>query len=75
MNIDRPSNLSDTTSTSAKSFCNEKKTSGAGSVNSDNDSGCALDEYTWVPSGLSPEEVIDIYIYMSFDGFKYYILD
>ena len=70
MNIDRPSNLSDTTSTSAKSFCNEKKTSGAGSVNSDNDSGCALDEYAWVPSGLSPEEVIDIYIYVSFHGCK-----
>ena len=29
----------------------------AGSVNSDNDSGCALDEYSWVPPGLLPEQV------------------
>ena len=24
---------------------------------SDDDSGCALDEYAWVPPGLSPEQV------------------
>ena len=24
---------------------------------SDDDSGCALEEYTWVPSGLKPEQV------------------
>lgn len=24
---------------------------------SDNDSGCALEEYTWVPQGLRPEQV------------------
>lgn len=29
---------------------------------SDDDSGCALEEYTWVPSGLRPEQVIFDYI-------------
>ena len=57
INMERPTNNSDTNSASTKSFSNGKKTSGAGSVNSDNDSGCALDEYSWVPSGLSPEQV------------------
>lgn len=27
---------------------------------SDDDSGCALEEYTWVPPGLRPEQVIDL---------------
>lgn len=26
---------------------------------SDDDSGCALEEYVWVPPGLSPEQVTD----------------
>ena len=26
-------------------------------VHSDNDSGCALEEYSWVPPGLKPEHV------------------
>ena len=26
-------------------------------VSSDGDSGCALDEYTWVPSGLTAQQV------------------
>ena len=61
MNIERPEDLSENNSTSiAKGFCNVKK-SGTGSVNSDNDSGCALDEYSWVPSGLLPEQVILLY--------------
>lgn len=29
----------------------------ASSLASDDDSGCALDEYAWVPPGLSPEQV------------------
>ena len=33
------------------------KTSANGSINSDNDSGCAQDEYAWVPPGLVPEQV------------------
>ena len=57
MNMERPPVLSDNNSESVtKGFCNIKK-SGTGSVNSDNDSGCALDEYSWVPSGLLPEQV------------------
>lgn len=31
---------------------------------SDDDSGCALEEYTWVPSGLRPEQVIFDYIFL-----------
>ena len=59
--MERPEDLSENNSTSiAKGFCNVKK-SGTGSVNSDNDSGCALDEYSWVPSGLLPEQVILLY--------------
>ena len=27
---------------------------------SDNDSGCALDEYTWVPPGLAPVQVTGV---------------
>lgn len=27
---------------------------------SDDDSGCALEEYTWVPPGLKPEQVKDL---------------
>ena len=58
MNLAKPSVLSDANSTAiSKGFCSVNK-SGAGSVNSDNDSGCALDEYSWVPSGLLPEQVI-----------------
>ncbi|GFR19619.1 protein prickle [Trichonephila clavata] len=39
--------------------------SGAGSPSdrhshSDDDSGCALEEYTWIPPGLKPEQVSDI---------------
>ncbi|KAK3728950.1 hypothetical protein QZH41_016820, partial [Actinostola sp. cb2023] len=34
----------------------------ASSLASDDDSGCALDEYAWVPPGLSPEQV---HLYMS----------
>ena len=64
MNMERPPNLPDNNSTSAKGFCNDKKSSGAGSVNSDNDSGCALDEYSWVPSGLSPEQVIKLFLHL-----------
>ena len=57
LNMERPVDLSENNSTSMnKGFCNGKK-SGTGSVNSDNDSGCALDEYSWVPSGLLPEQV------------------
>lgn len=29
----------------------------ASSLASDDDSGCALDEYAWVPPGLNPEQV------------------
>lgn len=29
----------------------------ASSLASDDDSGCALDEYAWVPPGLTPEQV------------------
>ena len=59
--MERPVDLSENNSTSmGKVFCNGKK-SGTGSVNSDNDSGCALDEYSWVPSGLLPEQVILLY--------------
>jgi len=29
----------------------------ARTVSSDGDSGCALDEYTWVPSGLTAQQV------------------
>lgn len=29
---------------------------------SDDDSGCALEEYTWVPPGLRPEQVIQLII-------------
>ena len=58
MNMERPPVLSESNSeTVSKAFCHIKPT-GTGSVNSDNDSGCALDEYSWVPSGLLPEEVI-----------------
>ena len=28
---------------------------------SDDDSGCALEEYTWVPPGLKPDQVSQIY--------------
>lgn len=28
---------------------------------SDDDSGCALEEYAWVPPGLSPEQVHEFY--------------
>ena len=27
---------------------------------SDDDSGCALEEYTWVPPGLKPDQVRDV---------------
>lgn len=30
---------------------------------SDSDSGCALDEYTWVPPGLSPIQVSCIWVH------------
>lgn len=30
---------------------------GSGHRQSDDDSGCALEEYTWVPQGLKPEQV------------------
>lgn len=33
---------------------------------SDDDSGCALEEYTWVPPGLRPEQVIYFYININF---------
>ena len=60
MNLERPAVLSDNNSASvAKGFANVKKNNN-GSVNSDNDSGCALDEYSWVPAGLLPEQVIEI---------------
>ena len=29
---------------------------------SDNDSGCALEEYSWVPKGLRPEQVSSSYL-------------
>ena len=59
MNLERPAVLSDNNSASiAKGFANVKKNNN-GSVNSDNDSGCALDEYSWVPAGLLPEQVIE----------------
>ena len=59
--MERREDVSENNSTSiSKSFCNVKK-SGTGSVNSDNDSGCALDEYSWVPSGLLPEQVTLLY--------------
>ena len=29
----------------------------AGAGHSDDDSGCALEEYTWVPPGLKPDQV------------------
>lgn len=31
---------------------------------SDDDSGCALEEYTWVPPGLRPDQVRNIYIHI-----------
>jgi hypothetical protein len=35
--------------------------------NSDDDSGCALEEYAWCPSGLKAEQVsLYIYIYKSY---------
>ena len=59
MNLERPAVLSGNNSASiAKGFANVKKNNN-GSVNSDNDSGCALDEYSWVPAGLLPEQVIE----------------
>ena len=30
---------------------------------SDDDSGCALEEYTWVPPGLKPDQVSNIAVY------------
>ena len=58
MDLAKSAILSDANSGAiGKGFCSINKT-GAGSVNSDNDSGCALDEYAWVPSGLLPEQVI-----------------
>ena len=32
---------------------------------SDDDSGCALEEYTWVPPGLKPDQVCNI---LCFEG-------
>lgn len=61
LSIPKSSSLSDTRSPeTVKSFCGVNK-SVAGSVNSDNDSGCALDEYSWVPPGLLPEQVMIIF--------------
>lgn len=31
---------------------------------SDDDSGCALEEYAWVPPGLKPEQVLTRYTYL-----------
>ena len=47
------------------------KTSVNGSINSDNDSGCAQDEYAWVPPGLLTEQVRNL----SLDKYLYYILN
>ena len=59
MNLERPAVLSESNPASiTKGFANVKKNNN-GSVNSDNDSGCALDEYSWVPAGLLPEQVIE----------------
>ena len=71
MNLERPAVLSDNNSASiAKGFPNVKK-NGNGSVNSDNDSGCALDEYSWVPAGLLPEQVIgNTNVSQKFDYYK-----
>ena len=65
MNMDRQTILSENNATAiSKGFCHVKK-NGEGSVNSDNDSGCALDEYSWVPSGLLPEQVISkLFLYL-----------
>ena len=35
------------------------------SLASDDDSGCALEEYVWVPPGLNPEQVDNQYIHLS----------
>lgn len=39
------------------------------SSTSDDDSGCALEEYSWVPPGLRPEQVPQLVSYYSFHYF------
>lgn len=33
-------------------------------AHSDDDSGCALEEYTWVPPGLKPDQVSLLFVYL-----------
>ena len=43
--------------------CDDRHDTGQSSrhhVHSDNDSGCALEEYSWVPPGLKPDQVCDV---------------
>lgn len=44
------------------------------SSTSDDDSGCALEEYAWVPPGLRPEQVSTIWLKFGF-GFKEKLYD
>lgn len=41
----------------------------ASSLASDDDSGCALDEYSWVPPGLTPEQVKPLRVTQSLYSF------
>ena len=54
--------------TSAASSTTASSTQGAGSkptqAHSDDDSGCALEEYTWVPPGLKPDQVSPAFLFI-----------
>ncbi len=54
----------DTMSDEVRRNCDDRHDTGQSSsrhhVHSDNDSGCALEEYSWVPPGLKPDQVCDV---------------
>ena len=51
-------NSDDTMSDDMRRLCDEScDGQSSRQVHSDNDSGCALEEYSWVPPGLKPEQV------------------
>ena len=51
------SKMSKEPSTATKSNSDNPTTTNPKQAHSDDDSGCALEEYTWVPPGLKPDQV------------------